>query len=639
MATKNNIFEKIYARPTQLIMQFIRTQGGALNLLRKSIFIYKSEGLKGLLYRIKKATHSYLSGPVPGSFGMDRNDYEAWISNFEEKNTPNKSQIAKEINKMSLHPTISIIMPTYNSNHKWLTEAIYSVTNQSYPHWELCIADDASTDPEVRNIINKFSLNDKRIKKIFRSTNGHISLATNSGLEISNGSWITFLDHDDLLSINALYHIAKTITENSSVKIIYSDEDKINENKRHTPHFKTNWNPDILYSYNYICHLVAYKKDLLTEIGGLRIGFEGAQDYDLILRCIEKVDEHEIYHIPHILYHWRTHPESTSAGSNTKPYANSARTRALNEHFNRENIKAKVEPQEGIQRVKFLHEQPNPLVSLIIPTKNNKYLLENCIKSILNKTTYNNYEIIIVNNGSTEIETLKYLNEISNLEKIKIITDNRDFNYSAINNNAANNAKGDIIGLINDDIEVISPDWLSEMVSHALRPGIGAVGAKLFYKNNTIQHAGVILGICGIAGHAYRGLPKHHSGHHSRAIVTSRVSAVTAACLIIKKCVYEHASGLNEKDLPVAFNDVDLCLKIKKLGYHNILTPHAKLYHYESASRGHDNSGAKIRRHLKEIEYMRATWGDELLNDPYYNKNLTLDYEDFSLNWNNTRSI
>lgn len=616
------------------VADYIRRQGGVMSVLQKIQSICRREGLVGLRQRWQRMQQGQLINPAPGSGGHDRNDYQEWIRRFDTMSDVRREEIRRRIASMPAHPLISVVMPTYNPNPAWLSEAINSVRNQLYPYWELCIADDASTNPAIRVLLEGVAVEDERIKVVFRESNGHISAASNSALTLATGDWIALLDHDDLLPEHALFHVAAAIVEKPSLQMIYSDEDKVDERgHRSAPYFKTDWNPDLFYSHNMFCHLGVYRRALVDRVAGFRLGLEGAQDYDLALRCIELVDEAEIHHIPHVLYHWRIHEESTAGGAEAKPYAMLAGERALNEHFQRQGVKGRVELQETGYRAYYDLPDVLPLVSLIIPTRNGEVLVRQCVESIVEKTLYKHYEIIIIDNGSDDPDALKYFEALSSSGIARVVRDDRPFNYSALNNAAVKIARGDLIGLINNDIEVISPDWLGEMVSHALRPGIGAVGAKLLYPHGAVQHAGVILGIGGVAGHSHKGFPRKHPGYSARAQLISRFSAVTAACLLVKKSVYEQVSGLNEIDLTVAFNDVDFCLRIMRAGYHNVWTPYAELYHHESATRGYEDDPVKQARFAGEVEYMKSTWGELLDRDPYYSSNLTLDYEDFSLRW------
>ncbi len=639
------------------------------DFIRKVILVLKTDGLLGLVRKIQRATgldfneKEYLlkrpdvaESVARGDFinGLDHylkhgihekhgthgriscssRDYKAWVDLYGSMNEEKLNYIQAKLEKMGNGPLISIILPTFNAKPQWLSEAINSVRAQFYKNWELCIADDASTNFRIKELLETYKNEDVRIKVVYREKNGHISAASNSALELATGKWLVFLDHDDLISEDALFWIADAIIANENLCLVYSDEDKVGDTGlRFSPYFKTDWNIDLLYSHNMVCHLAAYRTELVKEIGGFREGFEGAQDYDLVLRYSEKISIDQIHHIPRVLYHWRSHVNSTSMSIAAKPYAIVAGQRALSEHLARIGAAANVENTNFGYRVNYLLPKNIPLVSLIIPTKNGLEILRACINSILNNNNYNNIEIIVVDNGSDDIECLDYFKDIVKNPIIKVIHYPGEFNYSAINNFAVESAKGEIIGLINNDIEVISGSWLSEMVSIAIQPGVGAVGAKLFYSNDTLQHGGVILGLGGVAGHSHKHASRDDVGYCLRSVLRQSLSAVTAACLIIKKSIFQEVGGLDATNLKIAFNDVDFCLRVKKAGYRNVWTPYAELYHHESISRGPEDSPEKQLRFTQEVEYMKSRWEFELNNDPAYSPNLTFDYEDFSFAW------
>ena len=642
---KNILINNLYSSTSWKAATPVRVIGSQILRIKRIYGLYKITKKRNIKISeiLKKVHEAYLLDGLEGIKSLvirfERNGdkspneiYLKWLEKYDLKNNEYLKYLNDDIENMETKPLISIIMPTYNSNLKFLKEAIDSVVNQVYPHWELCIADDASTKVKVKDFLKELSKKESRIKVIFREKNGHISAASNSALSIASGDWVALLDHDDIIHNHALYWVAKTINNSAAASLIYSDEDKLNSfGKRESPYFKTNWNQHLFYSHNMVCHFGVYKKTLIDTLGGFREGMEGAQDYDLVLRAVEVLDPKEILHIPKVLYHWRMHSQSTSLSSQAKPYAMKAGERALNEHFQRVGVKAESKLLNNSYKTIYHLPKDEPLVSIIIPTRNGFHYLRKCIHSIFDKTKYANYEIIIVDNGSNEKETLDFLEDLKDIDNVKIIRDASPFNFSALNNLAVSLAQGEIIGLINNDIEVINSEWLTEMVSLAIQPKIGAVGAKLYYSDKSIQHAGVILGVGGVAGHSHKGFPCDSSGHSGRLKILSEFSAVTAACLVVSKNKFLEVGGLNEQDLKIAFNDVDFCLKLRKQGYKNIFTPFAELYHHESISRGYEDSPEKQARFLSEIEYMQKTWGSILLNDPYYNPNLTLESEDFSL--------
>ncbi|MFD0739047.1 glycosyltransferase family 2 protein [Lysobacter koreensis] len=558
--------------------------------------------------------------------------YDEWVRRFDLLRPGGHAELRKQADTLVRKPLISIVMPVYQTPEAWLRRCIDSVLAQAYPHWELCIADDASPAPHVRRVLQEYMRRDARIRVVFRDANGHIAAASNSALEIASGEYVALLDHDDELPPHALLEVAQAIQANPDWKLIYSDEDKIDEKgRRFDPYFKPDWNYELFLSQNCVCHFGVYQAGLVAQVGGFRVGLEGSQDWDLALRCVERLRPEEIGHIPKILYHWRAIAGSTALGVAQKDYACDAGWRAVSEHLQRAGVEARVEMADGgYMKVRRKLQAPAPRVSLLIPTRDKVELLRMCIQSILEKTDYPDYEILIVDNQSEERATLDYFAELASQPRVKVLRYNAPFNYSAINNFAAAAATGSIIGLVNNDIEVISPDWMTEMASQVARPEIGAVGAMLLYPDDTIQHAGVILGIGGIAGHAYAGLPAETLGACGRAQLAQEMSAVTAACLFVRKEVFDEVAGLDEK-LSVAFNDIDFCLRVRARGYRNLWTPYVRLYHHESASRGYEDTPAKIARFQGEMDFMRSRWGESLLRDPAYNPNLSLDTCHFDL--------
>ncbi|MFC4161807.1 glycosyltransferase [Chitinimonas lacunae] len=563
-------------------------------------------------------------------------DYPNWLEHYSALNEPSREQVEQAIAALPAQPLISVVMPTYNTERRWLAAAIESVRRQSYTNWELCIADDASTREETRELLRDYAARyPEQIKVHFRSENGHISLASNDALALAGGDYIALLDHDDLLAPDALFWVAHTLAEHPEANIIYSDEDKIDsDGVRCEPYFKPDWNYDLFLGQNTISHLGVYRASLLREIGGFRQGFEGSQDYDLALRAIDTCKQQGIHHIPRVLYHWRILPGSTALTIGEKPYASIAAKRALQEHLERNGYAGEaIDAPEasGMYRVCFELPAEKPLVSLIIPTRDKVELLSLCVDSILEKTRYRAFEIIVVDNGSVEPATLDYLERICREhDNVRVLRDDSPFNYSRLNNAAAALARGEIVGLLNNDLEVISEDWLDEMVTQALRPGVGCVGARLWYPDERLQHGGVLLGLGGVANHAHLRHSRGHPGYFGRAALVQNFSAVTGACLLVRKSIYDQVGGLDER-LQVAFNDIDFCLRVREAGYRNLWTPYAELYHHESASRGSEDTPAKKARFQSEIDHMLARWQGQLENDPAYNPNLALYGRDFDL--------
>jgi glycosyltransferase involved in cell wall biosynthesis len=559
-------------------------------------------------------------------------EYEKWCQQHEELTAADRQAIEAHISAFGTRPVISVIMPVFNPAEILLTKAIQSVLDQLYPHWELCIADDASTEPHVRAVLERFAAREPRVKVLFRPVNGHICAATNSALTLATGPLLALFDHDDVLAPTALYEVAAAADMHPDAQLIYSDEDKIDvEDHRFDPYFKPDWNPDLNHGQNYISHLTVYRTALVRELGGFRPGFEGSQDWDLLLRATERIPPSAIHHIPKLLYHWRAAPGSTALQLAEKSYPADAARRALEDHFQRLGQAVELLPVPGDHwRVKYPVPSPAPLVSLILPTRNALKYIRQAVTSILEKTDYPNFEIIIVDNGSDDPETLAYFAHATGDVRVRVLPYHAPFNYSAINNFAVRAAQGELVALLNNDVEAIHPGWLTEMVSQASRPGIGAVGAMLYYPLNTVQHAGVILGLGGVAGHPFKEFPRGDQGQKNRLRLVQNYSAVTAACLLIRKDRFLEVGGFNEKDLPIAFNDVDLCCKLIAAGYRNLWTPYAEFYHHESATRGVEDTPEKKARFQAEIDYMMNTWGSLLMADPAYNPNLTLVGEDFS---------
>lgn len=539
--------------------------------------------------------------------------------------------IIDEMNNFKIKPLMSIVMPVFNVAPKWLDAAIKSVESQWYENWELCIADDKSTNKKTLNYLK--SIKNPKIKVKFLEKNLGIAGASNEAAGFADGEYIVLMDNDDEITIDALYEIVKAVNENGA-EFIYSDEDKIERGGSFSePHFKADFAIDMFLSQNYISHIGAIKKSVFDLIGGWRDGFNGAQDYDLYLRVVEKTDK--IFHIPKVLYHWRKVAGSTSMEFGEKSYANEAGRKALAEHIKRVGKKGAVfvGKRVGTYRVRYEIEK-YPLVSIIVPFKDKPELLQMCLDSILNKSTYSNFEIIGVSNNSSQKETfdmMRYFEQRDN--RISFYEYNVPFNYSKINNYAVfNYAKGEHIVLLNNDIEILTPQWIEAMLEFSQRVDVGCVGAKLYYPDNTLQHAGVIVGLGGVAGHSHKHFAKESPGYFNRLDIVQNLSAVTAACLMVKRTVYEELCGLDEHNLKIAFNDVDFCLRVLEHGYLNVFTPYCEAYHHESVSRGYEDNAQKIERFNSEIAYMRLRHEGVLeRGDKYYNKNLTLDREDFSL--------
>ena len=540
-------------------------------------------------------------------------------------------EIEEEISSFKEQPLISIIMPVYNVDPKWLKLAIQSIENQWYDNWELCIADDKSTDKETINCLK--NLNNPKIKVKFLEKNLNISGASNAAIELASGEYIALMDNDDEITPDALYEMVKAINEQNA-EFIYSDEDFMTEEGECTnPHFKPDFSPDLLLSHNYITHFTCFKSSLLDKVGNFNSEFDGSQDYDLFLRLTEKTSK--IYHIQKVLYHWRMLESSTSANSEAKPEAIERGKKVLESALARRNIDATVEygNLNHYFRVKYTIDN-NPLVSIVIPFKDKPELLNVCINSILEKSTYQNFEIIGISNNSKQKETFDMMAFLEKKDsRVSFYEYNIDFNYAKINNYAVNTyAKGQHILLLNNDIEIITPEWIESMLEHSQRDKVGCVGAKLYYPNDTVQHAGIIIGLGGYAGHSHKMYPRDNPGYFNRLNVVQNVSAVTAACLMVKKELYTGINGMDEVNFKIAYNDVDFCLRVIERGYRNIFTPYAQMYHHESVTRGYETTPEKKARFKRERNNLGYRHNAIIKRgDPYYNPNLTLDIEDFSL--------
>lgn len=554
--------------------------------------------------------------------------YEPWYEAYvPDEETLNRQRKRKFLNA----PLISVVVPAYHTPPLFLRQMLDSLVAQTYGGWELCIANGSPDDKEMEAVLEEYEKRDSRIRHENLKENLGIAENTNAAFRMAKGEFIGLLDHDDLLAPNALYEIVLALEKNPEADVVYTDEDKVTTDlKEHfQPHLKPDFNLDLLRSNNYICHFFTVRREIVEQVGGFRKEFDGAQDYDFIFRCTEEA--RKILHIPEILYHWRTHKESTADNPASKMYAFEAGKRAIEAHLKRTGTDGEVShtPDLGFYRVKY-PVKGEPLISIIIPNKDEKESLEACLKSIWEKTTYKNYEIIVVENNSTSDEIFQYYKEISQ-KGVRLLRWKKEFNYSAINNFGAAHAKGEFLLFLNNDVTVITPDWLTELAGLCQRKEVGAAGVKLLYPDNTIQHAGCVIGIGGIAGHMFVDMPANRTGYLHKASLLQDMSAVTAACMIMKKQVFDQVGGFTE-ELAVAFNDVDLCLKINKAGSLVVYDPYVQLYHMESKTRGAEDSKEKVRRFQTEIEYMRCHWLDILKNgDPYYNKNLSLTKWNYSL--------
>lgn len=624
---------------SRIIFKINRIIRRLIFLVNVGIRVIRTMGFKLFLQKL----HGFIATRLhKGIKVVDLNsEYPTWLqkTKLSEKELKLKRDKIKDF---KLKPLISIIFPVYNVEEKWLRLALNSVLNQIYDNWELCIVDDASTQEHIKPILEEYSLKDKRIKVKYLTENQHISGSSNECLKLATGEIITLMDNDDEIEPNALYEFVKVYnSKKGELDFVYSDEDQIEiDGKPTNPILKPDWSPEMTLSMMYTTHLGFYRKSLVDQIGGFRKGVEGSQDYDLVLRFTEKTSNDRIYHIPQILYHWRRIPGSTAEDYDAKPYAKIASSKALTDTIERRKLDATLE--DGLTSPSFHIKRKihgNPKVSIIIPFRDKIHFVKKCVDSIEKNTNTDGftYEIILVNNDSTEKESLDYLKEIS--QKHTVLDHPFPFNYSELNNMGVKNSEGDYLLFLNNDTSVITNDWLYEMLQLAQIPEIGCVGAKLLFPNDTVQHAGVYIHKDGIGGHIYRGFYKNSNGYMDRLQIINNVSAVTGACLMISRKHFVEMGGFNQEKLPVAFNDVDLCLKCLNSGLRNVYTPFAELYHYESISRGAEDTPEKMKRFNKEWDYMFSTWREYLKQDHYYNTNLVLNNGVLSLNFDVLKEI
>lgn len=600
---------------------------GLKNNLEKVSYYLKRYGVVATSKKVlKRAFH------IKEDRKTNQEQYMIWLEN--NKLTEEMLEEQRKT-KFKHEPTISVVVPMYNTEKVFFKELIESLKNQTYSKWELCLADGS----EVPNELLKDYIDDDRIKYSFLNSNLGISENTNKAIEMATGDFIGFLDHDDLLSQDALYEVIKAINEEKNVDFIYTDEDKIDENKeRFEPYFKPDFSPETLECNNYITHFVVVKKALLKEVGMLNSKFNGAQDFDFVLRATEKAEN--IVHIPKVLYHWRVHRGSTANVADAKPYAFEAGIKVVEEHLKRMNKAGDVQNGQdipGIYRINY-KVIGNPKVSILIPNRDNVKLLKEAVSSILELTSYSNYEIVIIENGSTDKETFKYYDLIKDKTNVKILKfdeDTDEFNYSKLINLGVKNVDGEFVLQLNNDIKIISKDWLDIMVGYSQQKEIGAVGGRLYYEDKTIQHAGIIVGLSGIAGNMLVNLPYGERAYFGRESATRNVAAVTGACLLCRRELYEEVGYMDEELFKVAFNDVDFCLKLMEKGYRNVYVPYVELYHYESKTRGYEYSKEKEERFNRESDNFKSKWKEILeKGDPYYNINFTRETCNYDIRTN-----
>lgn len=604
----------------------LKKNKSVIDYLAKFVELVKTGGLASAT----RIAAQYLSNPAVNPLTR-KSLYRRWIKN----NEPDPKQLEDQkkcANSLPLQPKISLLVPVYNPPLDVLVETLDSVASQTYPNWECCISNGDPSNQVIKEHLDARAESDKRFKVIHLDQNLGIAGNTNAAAALATGDYVGFLDHDDSLAPFALFEVAKTLSSDPDIEVLYSDEDVLNERGRRVePFFKPGYSPDLMCSMNYMCHFFVLRKRLGDALGWLRTGYDGAQDFDFILRAAELAKK--IHRIPGILYHWRSVKGSTASDYYAKPYATEAGIKALEDHLKRSQ-------QEGVVSTNYMptwyrvsYSLPEqPLVSIIIPNHNHADDLRNLTASILEKSTYTNFEILIVENNSQEKATFDLYNSFRETDqRIRIIEWNQPFNYSSVNNFAAESTSAEVLLFLNNDIEIITPDWIEQMLMHALRPETGTVGAKLLYPNDTIQHAGLVVGIGGTAGHVHKGYHRDRVGYGGLLKQVHNVSANTAACLMVRRKVFEMAGGFDPKYV-LAFGDVDLCLKIMENGFVNVWTPFAELYHHESKTRGYEVTREQKARFEHEKSIFRGRWRDFLeKGDPYYNPNLSLRDEGYSI--------
>jgi GT2 family glycosyltransferase len=561
--------------------------------------------------------------------------YRDWVRKHDTLSRHDFGTLRSAARMLELQPTISVLMPVCTAQPVIVENAVRSIFDQAYTHWELCTVVDASSASRTLTLLERYAAKDARIKVRVRDSRENIAAASNTALEMATGEFVALLDPEDVLPSHALYWVAEAINRNPLAGLLYSDEDKIDgRGRRFDPNFRPDFNYELFLSQNMICHLGVYRRELICSLGGFRSGFDGAHDYDLALRVVTAIPPGQIVHIPRILYHWRANTCCDALSRSKKHACENAGRRAVTEHLQSSGGGTVDVAPEAPAYNRIRHAQPAtpPLVSIVICTRDHEALLRTAVESIHTLSTYSNYELVIVDNGSRNPQAVAYLASLAAQPGIRVIRDDSPFNYSRLNNHAVVHCRGEVLCLLNDDIEVLTPDWIEEMVSFAMKPDVGAVGARLWYPNGTLQHGGVIIGIGGVAGHAHLRLPKGQHGYFGRAVVQQELSAVTGACLMVRRAVFEEVGGLDEQ-IAVAFNDVDLCLRLRAAGYRNIWTPFAELIHHESVSRGREDNPEKIARFQREVRFMHERWGDVLTVDPHYNPNLTMQVGNYSLDY------
>jgi len=591
-------------------------------IARRAVTLAREGALTGVLERHRVEEEQYA-------------DYPAWCARFA---TGVAGDAAQRLAALPRRPLVSILLPVWNPPAPLLEATIASVRAQAYPEWELCIADDASTDTAVRACLDE-AAKDPRVRFVRRQANGGIARATNDALALARGEFCAFLDHDDLLAGDALLHVAEAIAAQPEAALVFSDEDRIDENgERAKPFFKPAWDGEWIRTTNCVLHFTVVQTALLRSLGGLRPGIDGAQDWDLVLRVAEHAGRERIVHVPQVLYHWRAIAGSTAAAAFEKPSLAAAQRSVLEDALARRGELARPSLESSGWRIAYALPDPAPLVSLVIPTRDRVGLLRACVSSIAAHTGYPSYEIVLVDNDSRDAEACAYLDEVARNGTARVVRYPHAFNYSALCNLGVREARGSVVALVNNDIEATSPDWLTELVSLAVRPATGLAGATLYYPDGTLQHAGVVLGLNGVADRPWIGTPRGYAGPYGRARAVREVGAMITACAVVVRDRYLAAGGMDET-LAVSCNDLDLCLRLSRLGLHHVISPFAELVHHESASRGYADDPANAALSRDEEDRFRGRWLQELAADPLYNRNLTLSGRAYDLAWPPRRRI
>lgn len=559
--------------------------------------------------------------------------YLQWVKDHDTVGEPERLALAERMKTLSNPPVISVLMSVCDADPQWLQQAIESVRNQLYPHWQLCIVDNASTNSALSDLLTQAAASDSRVRLMSIANSDQASNALNRALALADGPWVVLLGGDGLLREHALLLVAEALQAFASAHVVYSDEDMLaTDNTRHSPYFKCDWNPELLLSQNYLQHLVAYRAERLRVFGGFAVGCGDGQEHDLALRLTQDLKASEVVHIPHVLYHSRKSDSNDTRTEEAQLLSMQAGVRVIQDHTSRLGLSVQV-AQQGWGRYALRAAAPAraPEVTLIVPTRDGMNTLPRCFSSLTRLTRYPNWRLLVVDNGSKDAAFLRTLTEVARHPRCRVLRDDRPFNYSALNNHAVSTVDSEYVLLLNDDTEIVSADWLDQLLGWAELPGVGAVGARLWYADMTLQHAGVVLGMGTVAGHAHRHLRQQDPGYNGRAALLQNFSAITAACLLVRREHYLAVNGLDERELGVAYNDVDFCLKLRQRGLRNLYVPMAELMHHESVSRGSDREASRRQRMLREAAVMVERWGSLLARDPAYNPNLSLADEGFGL--------